>query len=59
MQSPREIGEREVQIARVLRPLGRGPMRREQAERAAQLLGIHWMVDDNYLGRVTTTILAG
>ena len=42
MQSPREIGEREVQIARVLRPLGRGPMRREQAERAAQLLGIHW-----------------
>ena len=27
MQSPREIGEREVQIARVLRPLGRGPMR--------------------------------
>ena len=42
MQSPREIGEREVQIARVLRPLGRGPMRREQAERAGQLLGVHW-----------------
>ena len=42
MHSPREIGEREVQIARVLRPLGRGPMRREQAERAGQLLGVHW-----------------
>ena len=46
MQSPREIGEREVQIARVLRPLGRGPMRREQAERASQ-------VKSSFLGLVS------
>ncbi len=42
MREPGSITEREIKIARVLRPLGDGPMRREQAERAAQLLGLHW-----------------
>lgn len=36
------ITERERRIARVLRPLGRGPMTQSQAERAGQLLGVHW-----------------
>jgi putative transposase len=36
------ITEREIAIARVLRPLGTGPLQRSQAERAAQLLGLHW-----------------
>ena len=36
------ITDREIAIARVLRPLGTGPLRRSQAERAAQLLGVHW-----------------
>ena len=31
-----------IKIARVLRALGAGPMQRQQAERAAQLLGVHW-----------------
>lgn len=34
--------EREIRIADVLRPLGTGPMTREQARRAGQLLVIHW-----------------
>ena len=34
--------KRERLIARVLRPLGRGPLTHAQAERAAQLLGLHW-----------------
>ena len=42
MQSPREIGEREVQIARVLRPL-RPRSHETRAGRArGQLLGVHW-----------------
>lgn len=42
MRPSRELSERAVKIAQVLRPLGRQPMRRDQAERAAQLLGVHW-----------------
>lgn len=34
--------DREQRIARVLRPLGTAPMSREQAERAGQLLSLHW-----------------
>ncbi|WP_176071252.1 hypothetical protein [Piscinibacter koreensis] len=34
--------DREQRIARVLRPLGTAPLSREQAERAGQLLGLHW-----------------
>lgn len=36
------ITEREQRIARVLRPLGHAPMTQAQAERAGQLLGVHW-----------------
>ncbi len=42
MEEPRAITQREIQIARVLRPLGRGPLRRSQAVLAGQLLGVHW-----------------
>lgn len=42
MHEPSPITEREIEIARVLRPLGRGALARAQAERAAQLLGVHW-----------------
>ncbi len=34
--------DREASIARVLRPLGRGPLTLRQARRAGQLLGMHW-----------------
>ena len=34
--------EREIRIARVLRPLGTKPMSRQQAEMAGKLLGLHW-----------------
>ena len=34
--------DRAQRIARVLRPLGSAPMSRQQAERAGQLLGLHW-----------------
>lgn len=34
--------ERERAIVRVLRPLGKAPLSRKQAERAGALLGIHW-----------------
>ncbi|KWR88391.1 transposase [Cupriavidus sp. IDO] len=34
--------KRELAIARVLRPLGRAPLTRKQAENAGKLLGIHW-----------------
>lgn len=34
--------DRDTQIARVLRPLGTLPLTRDQASRAAQLLGVHW-----------------
>jgi putative transposase len=33
---------REIRIARVLRPLGKKPMSRQQAETAGKLLGLHW-----------------
>ena len=42
MDESNPITEREIQIARVLRPLGTGAMSRAQAQRAAQLLGLHW-----------------
>ena len=42
MQESKQATEREVAIARVLRPLGAGPMRRDQAMRAGELLGVHW-----------------
>jgi hypothetical protein len=32
---------RDIEIARVLRPLGTKPMTKEQAVRAGQLLGVH------------------
>jgi hypothetical protein len=35
------LTEREIKITRILRPLGNGPLGREQAARAAQLLGVH------------------
>lgn len=38
----RPFTEREIRIASILRPLGRAPMTRSQAERAGQLLGVHW-----------------
>jgi len=34
--------KRELAIARVLRPLGRAPLSRKQAENAGKLLGLHW-----------------
>ena len=34
--------EREAKIAEVFRPLGAGPLSRKMAQRAAQLLGVHW-----------------
>ena len=42
LTEPSTLSEREIQIARVLRPLGTGKMTRAQAERAGQLLGVHW-----------------
>lgn len=42
MDEPQVPGEREFQIARILRPLGRAPMSRVQAELAGRLLGVHW-----------------
>ncbi len=35
-------GERAAQLAAVLRPLGQGPLTRDQAAAAANLLGVHW-----------------
>ena len=42
MLASTSITRREIQIARILRPLGQAPMRRAQAERAGQLLHVHW-----------------
>jgi hypothetical protein len=42
MPEERLFTERELKIARVLRPLASAPLSREQAMLAAQLLGIHW-----------------
>lgn len=36
------VSDRDTRIAQVLRPLGTLPLTREQAVRAAQLLGVHW-----------------
>lgn len=41
MALSRTLTEREIKIARILRPLGNAPLEREQATRAAQLLGVH------------------
>jgi putative transposase len=38
---PDPDSERELRIARILRPLGKAPLSRERAERAGQLLGVH------------------
>ena len=42
MANDQTLTERAANTARVLRPLGTKPMSREQATRAAQLLGLHW-----------------
>jgi putative transposase len=42
MANDQTLTERAANAARVLRPLGTKPMSREQATRAAQLLGLHW-----------------
>jgi putative transposase len=42
MADPNETGSRAAKIADVLRPLGRGPLSKEQAVLAADLLGVHW-----------------
>ncbi|MDR5749131.1 Mu transposase C-terminal domain-containing protein [Caballeronia sp. LZ029] len=42
MAKPENDAEREAAIARVLRPLGTGPLPLEQAKQAAKLLNLHW-----------------
>jgi putative transposase len=42
MADANERGSRVEKVASVLRPLGRGPLSREQAVLAGQLLGVHW-----------------
>lgn len=42
MQDEPKVSVRDISYARILRPLGNRPMSMEQAQRAAQLLGIHW-----------------
>ena len=42
MKQEPTLSERELSIARILRPLGTQPMSMEQAHRAAQLLEVHW-----------------
>jgi len=42
MADPNETGSRAAKIADVLRPLGRGPLSKQQAVLAADLLGVHW-----------------
>ncbi len=49
------ITEREIKIASVLRPLGNGPLTREQALLAAQLLDVHWA----HVYRLRRRFLAG
>ena len=41
MRKPDRESDREVRIARILRPLGKAPLTRAQAERAGQLLAVH------------------
>lgn len=36
------LPNRELKIAEILRPLGTGPLSRQMAMRAAQLLNVHW-----------------
>lgn len=42
MPAAETITAREIEISRILRPLGSAPLTRAQAERAGQLLKIHW-----------------
>ncbi|MFV8598599.1 Mu transposase C-terminal domain-containing protein [Ralstonia pseudosolanacearum] len=42
MSDSAALTEREIEIARVLHPLGTKPMTRSQAAMAARLLGVHW-----------------
>jgi len=42
MVDPSSLSEREIKMARLFRPLAHEPMTKQQAELAAQLLGLHW-----------------
>jgi putative transposase len=42
MAAIRNLTDRDIAIARVLRALGNKAMSMEQAQRAVQLLGMHW-----------------
>ena len=42
MPEERQFTERELKIARVLRPLGNAPMTHREAATAGALLGVHW-----------------
>ena len=42
MLASTSITRREIQIARILRPLGQAPMTGARAECAGQLLHVHW-----------------
>ena len=42
MADANETSSRVAKVASVLRPLGRGPLSREQAILAGRLLGVHW-----------------
>ncbi len=42
MVDPSSLSEREIKMAKLFRPLGHKPMTKQQAELAAQLLGLHW-----------------
>ncbi len=42
MKQEEKPSERDLAIARILRPLGTLPMSKSQAQRAAQLLEVHW-----------------
>lgn len=42
MTHRRSTDEREIQVAKVLRPLGDRPLSRKQAEMAGRLLDLHW-----------------
>lgn len=42
MKQETKPSERDLSIARILRPLGTSPMSKAQAKRAAQLLNVHW-----------------
>jgi hypothetical protein len=50
MSSSAAITEREIKMASVLRPLGHGPLTREQALLAAQILGSTGLMFTVYVG---------